>query len=930
MAPLLRLLFYSTLLVSLSYQYSFAQSDIDKKLGDYEAKRIIDEGQPTSSFVLVTLNSKISISHLKSIGIYPVKILDDNNIIIKSSEAEKIDYNAKYSINNHWKLSNNINYNSLNTNELLIKTISDLEDPNFIRVGDGIYKINTHYFDIGHLLSNENVIYIGKESTTPKVESRVLDMNLNPNKVNLIHNRYPELNGNGITVSVKEQLFDKEDIDLIGRSVDSGLESTELNNHATEMATIIAGAGNTYITGRGVASEATITSSDFIEITPDNNSNYQDLDITIQNHSYGTEIENFYGVLAEAYDQSSLDNPTLIHVFSSGNAGQSVATEGTYANVSGYANLTGNFKHSKNTLSVGSVDTVNVHPVFVSSGPAYDGRIKPEVVAYSAVGASNSAAITSGIIALMQEAYFNQFAQKPESALIKAILINEAEDVGAVGPDFKTGFGNIDAFKSVEAIRNEQFIKGSVSNGITTLHNLIVPSGAKNLKITLTWMDDVGVVNSSKALINDLDLVVSDGINSFLPWVLNTNANNLKDQATRGVDRINNIEQVTINSPMAGNYDITVTGFDVSSSSIDYYIAYSWEMADVFEWTYPTSTDNMPYNGESRSYFRWNTTYSGTGILEYSLDNGSSWQVISSDIDLSDEYFTWLPTNISGIAKARMSIGGLTFESEDFTITNKLNFEMKFNCGDSIMIAWGRDINAIGYNIYSFSNQNGFKFLSNISDTSKILYKSDLASNYLKVKPVYSATFEAIGSEAFDYELIGSSCYLTTFSGEAFDDIIELRLNLALDYGVDNITFDRIDESGNTLINTITSVGLNNITEDVNPIDGINYYRGKINFSNGASILTDTISVIYLKNLKVYVYPNPLSSEDFLTVQLKDFNTSGVEFQLINGNGQLIYSQQLFGESNEVILPDVGSGVYLYRIITPEGIISDRVVILRE
>ena len=277
-----------------------------------------------------------------------------------------------------------------------------------------------------------------------------------------------------------------------------------------------------------------------------------------------------------------------------------------------------------------------------------------------------------------------------------------------------------------------------------------------------------------------------------------------------------------------------------------------------------------------------------------------------------------------------MSIGGLTFESEDFTITNKLNFEMKFNCGDSIMIAWGRDINAIGYNIYSFSNQNGFKFLSNISDTSKILYKSDLASNYLKVKPVYSATFEAIGSEAFDYELIGSSCYLTTFSGEAFDDIIELRLNLALDYGVDNITFDRIDESGNTLINTITSVGLNNITEDVNPIDGINYYRGKINFSNGASILTDTISVIYLKNLKVYVYPNPLSSEDFLTVQLKDFNTSGVEFQLINGNGQLIYSQQLFGESNEVILPDVGSGVYLYRIITPEGIISDRVVILRE
>src|SRR5690606_16217668 len=130
--------------------------------------------------------------------------------------------------------------------------------------------VNNKNKNINEALINDiNITYIGSESNNAKLESRVLDMNLNPNKINLIHREYPEINGEGITVSIKEQHYNPLDIDLITRDVPSNLSSPDQNNHATEMATIIAGAGNSFITGRGVADHAMVTSSDFENVLPD-------------------------------------------------------------------------------------------------------------------------------------------------------------------------------------------------------------------------------------------------------------------------------------------------------------------------------------------------------------------------------------------------------------------------------------------------------------------------------------------------------------------------------------------------------------------------------------------------------------------------------------------------------------------------------------
>lgn len=926
----IKVIFLSFLLVVITIWESQAQSSIDDLLRVFEAKKINLKTRQESGYVLVSLAQRVNYSALLKQEVTPLRVLEDKYVILSTSDAAKLEVPTIYAINNKWKLSGNLLFKPLINSDLIIKTSSEIRSDELYKMAPNTYKVESGQYDIQQLLADERIYYIGSESTKPTIESRVLDMNLNPNRVNMIHRYYPDLKGNDITVSIQEQAFDVDDIDIKGRTITSGLESSVQNNHATEMATIIAGAGNTFVTGKGVAPGASITSSDFEDVLPDNKSSYTDLNAFIQNHSYGTEIENFYGALAEAYDQSTLDNPKLLHVFSSGNAGQSVATDGTYANVVGYANLTGNFKQSKNTLTIGSVDTVNIHPIFVSNGPTYDGRIKPEIVTYSTVGASNSAALVSGVVALMQEAYFNSFSEYPESALIKAVLVNEAEDVGLKGPDFRHGFGNIDAYGSVQSIIDQNIISGNIMDGQTQVHYLLVPAGARNLKITLSWLDDLGIVNSSKALINDIDLQVFDGTTNYLPWVLNADPNNLNSLATRGEDHLNNIEQVMIDDPVSGNYEISITGFDISMSSLKYYIAYSWEMADEFTWAFPTSIDNMPYNGETRGYYRWNTTFTGSGKLEYTLDDGVTWNVIANNVDVSKEYFSWQPPLLTGLAKARMTIDGNIYETETFTLSRTLNFDVVFNCGDSILVSWGKDNHAIGYDIESLSSMNIFQPFVNTSDTGSIIYKSGLESGYLRIKPIYDTNFEAIGSQAFNYELSGTSCYLSSFSGNVVNDIVELRLEIELDYGVNEVQFEKLTDSETEIIDSQQSNGSVYIAEDTNPTDGINLYIASIHFDNDEVIQTDTIAVYYLNNLKVLVYPNPISSLDFLTVRLKEFDTIDAEFQLINRSGQLVYSQLMFSESNSIILPDVSSGVYIYRIITSEGVISEKLVILRE
>jgi len=881
--------------------------------------------------LLLELTPGVKKEHLNKAEIDVKRFLGKNHIIIESEQLPLIKELTvqHWAINEHWKLSDKLLFQKYQPATVIVRTETDnLLEPGWVKLKSNLYQVDPQQHDIESLLSNDLISYIGDEQLTPKTESRVLDLNLNPNKVNLVHNLYPDLNGMDIVVSIQEQAYDVDDIDLKDRNLPSSLSSSNQDLHATEMATIIGGAGNSFVTGKGVANAVTMTSSDFADVLPDDDDDYSALNAYVQNHSYGTEVENFYGGLAEAYDQSTNNNLQLLHVFSAGNAGQSTASSGKYAGINGYANLTGNFKQSKNTLVIGSVDTVNIQPNFVSNGPAYDGRVKPELVAYGVVGSSNSAALTSGLLALLQQQHTQDQGTLPASALLKAILINAAEDVGAVGLDYKTGYGNINAHSSIEQLIGAQYFSGSISTGEQLNFDIIIPTNAVNLKITLVWNDPASTINSTRALVNDLDLQFSDGTMNFLPWVLNDDQDGLNDLPMRKKDDINNVEQITIADPQMGSQQITVAGFDIPIGPQEFYIVYDWEEQDDFLWTFPTSSDNMPYNGETTGYFRWETTYTGTAILEYSIDKGVSWQLINNNVDLSKEYFRWHPPTDYGSALARITVGSESFITDEFAISKTSNTKIGLNCGDSILVQWNRDPSAIEYELSKIGDSPYLEKILTTSDTSVIIFPSQLNSNLFSIKPVYKGFSKPVGSPTFDFNLLGANCFINSFDATMKDEEILLTLQLDVEYGVSKISFERLDPTLNKPLSAITQSDLLITAVDAAPVEGLNSYRVKIGFQNGSSLVSDTLEVYYLNTKKAFVFPNPVTSEDFLKVYTKNFVGEPINFQLINRSGQTVFSQTLFSDRNLISLPILPTGIYLYILNTPDGNVSGKLLIL--
>src|SRR5690606_12534188 len=117
----------------------------------------------------------------------------------------------------------------------------------------------------------------------------------------------------------------------------------------------------------------------------------------------------------------------------------------------------------------------------------------------------------------------------------------------------------------------------TVSNGGQQTMNIVVPPNTAQLKVMLYWHDVPASPLSASQLINDLDLTVAEPSSTIhKPLVLDTIPANILNNAVEGDDRINNIEQVTINNPAPGSYTLTVKGFNVPSATQAYVLAYDF------------------------------------------------------------------------------------------------------------------------------------------------------------------------------------------------------------------------------------------------------------------------------------------------------------------------------------------------------------------
>jgi hypothetical protein len=788
----------------------------------------------------------------------------------------------------------------------------------------------------------DTALYFADIYIKPQTEIQLIGYNRSVNAINLAQHIIPGATGSGITIGIKEKKMDEADIDLQKRIQPSAIAGTETDNHATVIASLAGGAGNSFYTGKGLAWKSRFYPSSYATLFPDDGNLLVQNSVSVQNHSYGTIIQNFYGAEGAAYDAQTWQHKNILHIFSSGNKGQESSTQGQYANIPGFANLTGNFKMAKNIITVAATDTGLAVAPFSSAGPLYDGRIAPQIAALGPNGTSDAAAIVSGAVALLQQVYKDSNNNiVPPASLMKAALFNSADDVGNKGIDHHSGFGAVNVFNAVKIIQQRRYDGNTLAQNENWIKNITVPARAANLKITLCWTDTASPVNNNKALVNDLDIELIEIATGsiYKPWQLSTfaAADSLQMLPIRKRDSLNTAEQISIDFPAAGQYQIRVAARQVQTiAKQEFNIVCTWDTLNTFQFTNPVNANDINRNENEVLTIKWRTAVADTnttGTLHISYNNGATWQLLTPAIKLFRQKFNWLIPDTSTTARLRMEGAAGTFYSPDFIIAPVTSLQVEFLCTDSMQLSWNKHAYAGSYQVYTLTDSAYLKSYVTTADTTVIIRRTAITGNVYAVQPLLSNNLPATRSAAIDVRNQGVNCFYKTLLAENRGDKVELILELSTINKTDSFLFEKININGSNTRplqknSPVTGQSVYRAV-DAAPAAGSNYYRVRIWLKNGGSIYTEPVSVIYNGDQFIFLYPNPVSSKQPINYQLKNI-TDGLSFQLLDITGRVIKTQPI-GYAGKIETTGLPAGFYFCRLVKTDGTIIDagKVVITR-
>jgi hypothetical protein len=752
-----------------------------------------------------------------------------------------------------------------------------------------------------NILPDQNIIFIDKRFPAIN-EVAIIGYDRSFHGINAIDYSIPSANGNNIVAGVKEQKMEAQDLDLYKRVLPSGIEAPATEMHATVISTIIGGAGNSFYDGRGVAYRCHFFPSSFNNLFADDRNILNANNVTVQNHSYGTIVQQFYGAEALSYDLAGWLDKHRIHVFSAGNRGLQAPAEGPYSGIAGFANLTGNFKMAKNIIAVASVDKRENIINESSSGPTYDGRLQPQLTALGPNGTSDAAAMVSGAIAVLQQVFKDSnINQAASSALIKSILFNTATDIGRPGIDFKTGYGLLNTLEAVQQLQQRNYLESSVANAAEWTSSMTIPAGIGSIKFTLCWTDSAATLNNLKALGNDLDLSVQDPTgNNLLPWTLDSrpHPDSLAKLPLRARDSLNTVEQLSISLPPAGNYTVKVRGQRVANGVIPFSISYKLDTLNRFVFTSPQHSADINRQEDTEAYIRWKAVVADTnttGNLFVSYNRGQDWQLIQSNYKIYLNKFLWTIKDTASTAQFRMQTGFGDFFSREIFIGKVTRLQVDFFCTDSFRISWPTHPYANGYKIFTLTDSPYLKHILTVTDRFLVLPSNLYPSNVFAVEPILNNGIPASRSIAIDIRQQGVKCFYKTFY-HVLENENRLRLNLELsapDYA-DSIYFEQVSSNGSLMRKVGSSLVIVNqnlyqqLVDSIPP--GTSYWRAKILLRSGSIIYTDIIEVLSTGTQFLTVYPNPARREQGVQFIVKQGYASGARLDLYDATGRLLRS----------------------------------------
>ncbi len=416
------------------------------------------------------------------------------------------------------------------------------------------------------------------------------------------------------------------------------------------------------------------------------------LGMLISNHSYGVPITTSgttlpswligsYSSDARIWDDVAYNAPYYLAVMSAGNDGQTQDNPDPIA--FGFDKLVGN-KTAKNNLIVascadvavatdGSTNLANITiSSFSSQGPTDDLRVKPDITGNgenltSTSNASNTATAVlsgtsmaspnvAGTLILLQQHYKNLTNSFMRAATLKGLACHTADDAGNVGPDAVFGWGLLNAKKAAETLTNNgltSWVSEENLDNNQTFTMSVNSNGATPLMASITWTDLPGQSNngnlpandSTPALVNDLDIRITKNTTTYFPWKLTNDPNS--DAIRTGDNNVDNVEQVKIDTPLAGIYTITVTHKGTLVTGRQKYSLIITGINSAF--AINSTSDNLTVCANQNAVYTFNYKQTGTGTTTFSalsIPTGAT--------------ATFSPATMSANGVVTMTISGLT------------------------------------------------------------------------------------------------------------------------------------------------------------------------------------------------------------------------------------------------------------------------------